>query len=327
MRVYSVAITVVAALLLIGAGAVGEPARGQTNDSPATVDVNTSRLEVAGGVVLVTFDGGDFHLPRDELLAWVSRSAEVVSRYYGRFPVASARIRLVPAAGNGVKTGRAHGENGAYLRVVVGQSSDEDDLKRDWVMVHEMVHLALPRMRRRHSWLSEGLAVYVESVARMQVGDLEPSFVWREFVERMPRGLPGPGDKGLDHTPTWGRTYWGGAIFSLIADIEIRKRTEGRMGLKDALRGVLAAGGDFETFWQIDRIFAAADKATGTTVLNDLYLSWRATPVDPDLAALWRSLGVEVRADNVRFDDGAPLAQLRQAIGRCETATVPAVQC
>lgn len=327
MRVIPVVTAVLAAFLSIAAGTNFEPARAQSGGSAKEIGEQTSRVEVGGSVLLVSFDTDDYDLPREKLLAWITRSAEVVSFYYGRFPVRGARIRLVPVGGSGVKTGRAHGERGAFLRVVVGQSSDEADLKRDWIMVHEMVHLALPRMRRRHGWLSEGLAVYVESVARMQIGDLEPAFVWREFVERMPRGLPGPGDQGLDHTPTWGRTYWGGAIFALIADIEIRKRTEGRMGLQDALRGVLAAGGDFERFWPIDRVFAAADEATGTTVLHDLYMSWRATPVDPDLTALWRSLGVEVRGAEMRFDDDAPLARIRQAIGRCETTAVRAVQC
>jgi hypothetical protein len=39
-------------------------------------------------------------------------------------------------------------------------------------MVHEMVHTALPDMPDRYAWLSEGLAVYVEPVARVQAGDL-----------------------------------------------------------------------------------------------------------------------------------------------------------
>ena len=58
----------------------------------------------------------------------------------------------------------------------------------------------------------------------------------------MPKGLPAAGDRGLDYTPTWGRTYWGGALFCLLADIDIRKRTSNRFGLQDALRAIVAAG-------------------------------------------------------------------------------------
>jgi len=71
-------------------------------------------------------------------------------------------------------------------------------------------------------------------------------------------GLPQAGDQGLDNTGTWGRKYWGGAMFCLLADIEIRKRTNNRRGLQDAMRGVLAAGGSHEQDWPIERILSKA---------------------------------------------------------------------
>ena len=43
------------------------------------------------------------------------------------------------------------------------------------------------------------------------------------MVRDMPKGLPQAGDEGLDNTDTWGRKYWGGAMFCLFADVEIRK--------------------------------------------------------------------------------------------------------
>jgi hypothetical protein len=39
-----------------------------------------------------------------------------------------------------------------------------------------------------------------------------------------------------------------------------------------------------------------------------------ASPVDVDLPALWRRLGVVARADGVAFDDTAPLAAVRKAL-------------
>jgi len=282
------------------------PNVADTAENAVTIDV--------GGAAVIVSGAGAFALPHDALLAWVRRSAEVVAGYYGRYPVASARIALVPVGGRGVKTGKAFGHRGAVLSVMIGVESDAADLKRDWVMVHEMVHLALPRMRRRHDWLSEGLAVYVESIARMRMGDLDRKAVWREFVERMPHGLPKAGDRGLDNTPTWGRTYWGGAIFALIADVEIHERTGGRKGLRDALRGIQAAGGDFEQFWPIERIIAEADAATGTTVIAELYEAWRAKPVDPDLPGLWQALGIAVDGADIRFNEAARWAVIRRSI-------------
>ncbi len=277
------------------------------------------RLAVPGAMLTVRFAEGALALPRDRILDWIARSARAVAVYYGRFPLAAVDILVVPVGGKGVKHGKAFGEGGGSIRVMVGRRSDGQDLVEDWIMVHEMVHLAFPRMHDRHDWLSEGLAVYVESVARLQAGDLDPGFVWRGFVEGMAYGLPREGDKGLDFTPTWGRTYWGGAIFCLLADLEIRKRSKGARGLQDALRGVLAAGADFEAHRPIREALAAGDQATGTTALSDLYEAWRATPVDPELPALWKRLGVRVNGKSVSFDDGAALAELRKRIGQRPT--------
>ncbi|MFX9973388.1 hypothetical protein ABTP41_19485, partial [Acinetobacter baumannii] len=77
----------------------------------------------------------------------------------------------------------------------------------------------LPDMAERYAWLSEGLAVYVEPIARVQAGDLTVSAIWQAMMRDMPQGLPEPGDRGLDNTDTWGRRYWGGALFCLLADI------------------------------------------------------------------------------------------------------------
>ena len=271
-------------------------------------------VEAGGGTLHVGFAPGDLQLPRASYLAWIARSARAVSIYYGRFPVASARILIVPANGRGVRGAQAFGYRGAAVRLMAGRDSTEDDLLEDWKSVHEMIHLALPDLGDRHLWLSEGLAVYIESIARVQAGDLTEAKIWREFVRDMPKGLPEPDDKGLDHTPTWGRRYWGGALFCLLADIEMRKRSGNRQGLQQAMRGILAAGGSMEEDWPVARVLEVADKAVGGSVLGQLYEAKRASPAPEDLEALWRDLGVVVSGDVVTFNQAAPLAAIRRAI-------------
>ena len=48
---------------------------------------------------------------------------------------------------------------------------------------------------------------------------------WAEDRREMPRGLPNRGEGGMDDTHTWARTYWGGALFCLQADVAIREQT------------------------------------------------------------------------------------------------------
>ena len=129
-------------------------------------------------------------------------------------------------------------------------------------MVHEMVHLAFPQVAKQHHWIEEGLATYIEPWARLGIGQLTEETVWKDLVEGLPKGLPGPEDKEIDGTPTWGRTYWGGALFCLLADVEIRKRTANQRGLHDAVRGIVAAGGSMQEQWSLTRTLEIGDQAT-----------------------------------------------------------------
>ena len=180
-------------------------------------------------------------------------------------------------------------------------------------MVHEMVHLAFPWMDLKHNWMAEGLAVYVESIARVQAGHLTREQVWGEFSRMMPHGLPKPDDQGLDVTVNWGRTYWGGALFCLLADVRIRQATANRRGLQHALRAINARR-DFRRLWDFRETLAIGDAGTRTDVLVTQYDEMGRNPVAIDLEALWENLGVVKVDEGIEISDHAVLASTRHAI-------------
>jgi hypothetical protein len=283
-------------------------ARG--DDSPAV-------LRIGGAMIEVSFDSDQFDLPRQVMLDWVATGARAVSGYFGRFPVPSARlvIAIAPGRRGGRISGVTYGEGGAHSKITVAQHVTAPELTNDWVMTHEMVHYGFPSMDREHHWIEEGSATYIEPIARAAVGNLSVSRVWGDMVRDMPQGLPAAGDQGLDHTHTWGRTYWGGALFCLLADVEIRRQSKARKGLVDALRGINRAGGSIEADnWTLERAFQVGDKATGTKALMTLYGQMASKSMPVDLPDLWKQLGVKREAGQVTFDNEAPLARVREAI-------------
>lgn len=304
----------VVASLLAGPGC-SSVAAGAPRPDPA-------RLTVAGGEITVVFGDGRIDLSRRELMTWISTAASAVTAYFGRFPVAHYRIVVEPVPGrSGVLGGTTWAAGGARTRMRVGEHATAEQLTYDWVMTHEMVHTAFPDQAPDHHWIEEGIATYVEPIARSWVGNYPTARVWVDLVNGLPNGLPRDGDRGLDHTHTWGRTYWGGALFCLLADLEIRERTGGRRGLVDALRGILAAGGNDQVDWSIERAFLEGDRAVGVPVLEELYRSMKDAPVAPDLDALWRGLGIAVQHGALDFDDHAPRAALRRAINSRPSAS------
>lgn len=264
-------------------------------------------LEVAGGTLEVTIPKKTFTASQPSLLAWIETSAKATAAWYGAFPVPRATITL--AAANGF-SGTAFPSRHIDLRL----DPEEADFAEDWVCTHEMVHLGFPTLPDAHLWMSEGMATYVEPIARAKIGQVKPTQVWRELVAGLPKGQPEKNDRGLDHTPTWGRTYWGGALFWLVADVAIRERTRNAKSLQDALRAVWKKGGTLDSDWTAERVVSVGDEATGTTVLRETYARMKAAPAPVDLEALWKRLGVVVKGKELSFDDAAPAAAIRRSI-------------
>jgi hypothetical protein len=272
------------------------------------------RLKIGEATIDVFFDSEQFDLDRAALLDWVMQSARAATAYFGRFPVTHARVRILLSQLGRISNGMSFGEPGARCRISVGRHATLADLNDDWELTHEMIHFGFPSVEDRHRWIEEGIATYVEPIARAQVGRLSAEQVWGGMVDGMPQGLPAPGDQGLDNTHTWGRTYWGGAIFCLLVDIEIRKRTGNAKGLQDALRAINRAGGTIEADWPFDRVIEVGDKAIQGNTLMELYSRMASKPAAVDLLDLWKQLGVVRDNRHVTFDNRAPLASIRGSI-------------
>lgn len=272
------------------------------------------KMTVNGGDIFVTFAGDLSEPEKKKFVAWIQRSAVAVSTYFGRFPVDRVGLLLVPNASDRIGPATTYGFDSSAISVHVGREVSDALLQNDWMLVHEMVHLALPTVPRRSEWLLEGNATYVEPVARAQARQLSPQEVWRWAVEDMSKGQPGPDDQGLDHTHTWGRTYWGGAMYWLMAEINIYEKSRGRHMLRDALRAINRACGGNTAFWSVERVTAVGDAAVGVNALAALYDSMKDRPVQVDLVGTLKRLGVSEVGGAIRFDDSAPLAALRRSI-------------
>lgn len=306
----------VVSLIVIGItplSAMGQPDRG--------AEIATTRqVNIGGGVVQVDFAAGEMDLSVDAVMAHIQRAAQAVTTYYGRFPVKRARMLVVPA---GDRHGEIQGTTWAgrdgfegFTRLRIPQHFTATDLAEDWVTTHEMVHWAFPSMPDDQHWIEEGLATYIEPVARVMTGELQARQIWADMVHGMPHGEPAAGDEGMDRTHTWGRTYWGGALFCLVADVEIRRATGNKKGLQDAVRGIVAEGGTIDHDWELGKALEVGDRATGTHVLTELYAKWKDAAVPVDLVKLWKELGVRsVGSDGgIEFVPGAPLEDVREAI-------------
>jgi hypothetical protein len=255
---------------------------------------------------------GDWMLPAAELVTWVQRTAETQANFWDGFPAPGMLVTLVPRpAAARVGYGRVVPGGGATMAIEVGTRSSRAALYDDWVLVHEFIHSAMPFVTGRAGWLMEGVATWFEPIIRARAGWKSEADVWREWIESMPRGAAAF-EQGIARGS--GSVYWSGALFMLLADIEIRRATSGARGLEDCLRGVLREGGHAALRWPLALYIQRCDAALGGRYLGPLVDRFVERGERVDLAALWRSLGVSLEGGVVRFDETAPLAAIRRQI-------------
>ena len=197
-----------AAALLAAPASAAVPLSAERQRSEASC-VAGSGFHIGGGDIALSYDAAAFSLKREPICAWAVRAALAVKTYYGRFPVSQVRVVLKPQDGDGVRGGTTWGsvdDGKPLIEIRLGRHADAAQLDQDWTMTHEMVHLSIPSVPDQSHWLEEGIATYVEPIARVQTGELDAQRIWADMLHGMHKGLPRDGDRGLDNTPTWGRT-------------------------------------------------------------------------------------------------------------------------
>lgn len=276
-----------------------------------------TKIKLKGALINISFapNANKLTLSHQQILHWIKNGASAVADYYRGFPVSSLDIIINIGEGTRIN-GTTYPGLKPFIVLQLGENAHQKELTKDWVLVHEMVHLAFPNVYKQHHWMEEGLATYIEPIVRVRAGLMSEQAAWRWMLTGVPKGQPKRGDKGLDYTPTWGRIYWGGALYCLQADYLIRKKTKNRFNLGDALRAITKAGGTMqrEDTWEISRALKIGDKATRTNVLMTLYTQMKAKPVKLDLNSMWQRLGVRLRGKQIVFNNNAPEASMRRAL-------------
>lgn len=267
----------------------------------------------ADGVLRVAILDGVGDGARADLFDWVERTAQAQSNYWQGFTARQALLGLVPVTHRrGVGYGRSVPGGGVTVMVEVGTDVDRRRLFDDWVLTHELIHTGMPFIGRGGTWFMEGAATYVEPIIRARAGWKTEEEVWREWVDNMPKGVQAFSSSMANARGQ--ENYWGGATFMLLADVGLRRASNGAKGLEDCLAGVLWSGLDGARRATIMEYAAACDRVTATTVMSGLVERHFINAERVDLAALWKDLGISVVAGRIALDDNAPSARWRKLI-------------
>jgi hypothetical protein len=273
------------------------------------------QVSLQDAVLEVAVLGHFTHLDDARVCHWLKRTADEVLTVRRAFPYPRITVRVIPVPGREGPGlfGMVLWSSPPSISLLVGQDATEASFERDWVALHEMLHLAHPAILPRVPWLSEGLATYLTEMAQVRSGRQSARRAWGELVDGFARGRDVAKARTMkevvadsDFSPG---TYWTGALFALHLDVEIRRVTGNRRHLEDVLEG-LAARGSTSTFGAFG---VAVDEVAGRPLFDALLARHLERPAFVEQEGLLQALGVTTGDEGIQLVPARDSA-LREAL-------------
>ncbi len=259
-----------------------------------------------------------------EVKQWLRHAAASVTEIYGRFPLDSAQIIIVPIGSSeeAVPFGHVLRGGGSAVRFFIDQTRPLSQYTTDWTAIHELTHLAHPFFQDQDRWLAEGIASYYQSVLRARNTVLSQRRAWQKLYEGFQRGITATNRRRTLLQATEGgwsrgeimRIYWSGAAIALLADVELRERSGGLQSLDTALGAFQSCCLPSERLWTAQEFLGRLDELTATSVFSELYRAHANSRQFPEFSEAFQRLGITVVDGKVHLLESAPLREQRDAI-------------
>ncbi len=279
------------------------------NGRRCTRTVETTTLEVA-------LLGGPWRVSDDFLCDWVAKAAMEALTLRRPLPYARLTVHLVPAATDEASAlGLLLWSAPPSLALTVGTGADEEAFARDWVALHELVHVLHPSFPGQPPWLSEGLSTYLTEVARMRSGRHSEEEGWGVLARGFAKGREEADGQTLEEAVEGLRrgvylpVYWAGALLCLEVDVELRRATQNRHALEDVLEALLREGPSST----VNRFGEVVDALAGRPLFEEVLARHTEGQALARAQAVLSAMGIRSSGDGVTLED-APLSQVRAAI-------------
>ncbi len=281
-------------------------------------------IEIPGSVLRIAILDGSPQADTAMIRGWLEEAATAITTLYGRFPVPSPQVLVLPwePAGEPVPWGQVLRGGTPSTLFVIDQRRPAKEFHADWTAAHELSHMLLPYIRQSDSWLSEGVASYYQNVLRARAGMISDDVAWKKLHAGFQRGIKGTtGNETLINTTrnmrennNYMRVYWSGAAMALLADVKLREQTNGLHSMDTALSALRECCLPSDHLWSAREVFTKLDKLTGTRVFVDIYNEHANGRSFPDMSEAYKKLGLSVRNKSLAINKSQPYAGVRADI-------------
>ena len=210
---------------------------------------------------------------------WLTRAVDTVASVGSEFPTKRLHFVVVPVDGmdRPVAFGMVRRGGGVSVLLIPSSTAGAHELEADWVTVHELSHLWLPRLYRQDRWFTEGIATYLQEVLRARCGLQSGAVSWNRIRDGLERGRrSGTGriltseSRDMNRTGAYYRVYWAGTAFALEADLRLRRESGGKMTLLRALDLAQSRLASPRGLVHAEEVLTVLDEVSGSDFLVEL---------------------------------------------------------
>lgn len=263
-------------------------------------------VPVTGGELRVSVLRTEYESQPEKIVAWLKAGAENVAKAYGKFPLKSTQVVVIPVNGRSneaVPFGRVIRDGGEAVQFFVNTARPLSEFIGDWTATHEFSHLLFPYVEDR--WVSEGFASYYQNVLMARGEVYSPRRAWQKLYEGFERGKRSA--PGLSpHSATFGngglmKVYWSGAALALMADVELRKLSGGKESLDTVTQQLRYCCLPSRKIYSDREFFSELDTLTEHKIFAKLYDEYAHSSGFPDWTGVFDLLGIEVNNARVKL--------------------------
>lgn len=286
----------------------------------------TAEAEVPGATLRIEVQQPVDNKKAAEIVEWLRSAGSDVSLVYGRFPVPSTRVIVIPTGSRAwggdrpVPFGRVTRNGGETVEFYINADRPIEEFYGDWTATHEFSHLMLPYVSSRHKWISEGFASYYQNILMSRAGHYTPLQAWTKLYEGFVRGQASRPELSPNDAAASGirrarmKIYWSGAAIALLADIELRERSAGSESLDIVLDRLQQCCLPSDRRWSGPELFTKLDSMVDEPVFMPLYRRYADSAGFPAVLPALRRIGVQIDGKTVTLVGNAELASIRAAI-------------
>jgi hypothetical protein len=265
--------------------------------TPVAAQAQYVEAESAGTTLQIRFAGPIADTRADEIVRWLQDVAADIGHVYGRFPVDSLGVVVIPHqrnardTGSPVPFGRVTRRGQETVELYIDPNRPISEFYADWTLTHEFSHLMLPRIAWQQRWISEGFASYYQNVLMARAGHYSTRTALQKLSAGFERGRNSRPQLSPNEAAQEGirtaryKIYWSGAAIALLADVALREQSQGEESLDVVLGRFQECCLPSRRRWSGQEFFEKLDALVMSPVFMPLYRRYANQPGFPDVDA------------------------------------------